>query len=202
MQEHSPFKREGAGLANGLPENPKPSASWTSRRRADLISRTGPTDLSYSERTIYKAGAERIKAKRQLIGKRAAVSAIAADRKADALELRKQGKSYRDIGRELGVSLATAFSYVTSALDDLDKMTGEKAEAVRAIELERLDLATDCALKAVKAGDYQAVGALVKAMERRAKYLGLDMPSKSEITGKDGAALAMTFAELSKKAAE
>lgn len=100
------------------------------------------------------------------------------------------------------MSLATAFSYVTSALDDLDKMTGEKAEAVRAIELERLDLATDCALKAVKAGDYQAVGALVKAMERRAKYLGLDMPSKSEITGKDGAALAMTFAELSKKAAE
>lgn len=136
-----------------------------------------------------------------MTGKRAAASTIVIERRPEALELRKLGKSYRAIATEMGVTVATAFRYVSESLDELQKETGEKAEAVRAIELERLDIATDCTLKAVKAGDYQAVGALVKAMERRAKYLGLDLPSKSEITGKDGAAL-VTFAELSKKAAE
>jgi hypothetical protein len=90
---------------------------------------------------------------------------------------------------------------VSSALDELRKETGEKADELREIELDRCDQATVCALKAIKAGDYQAIGPLMKASERRAKLLGLDMPQKTELTGKDGAAL-VTFAELSKKAAE
>lgn len=169
-------------------------------RGSHLADRThGPKFFSSNRRRELKPlNARSRNAKR---GKNAAASSLAIVRKDEALDLRLAGKGFREIARELGCSLGAAYGYVEASLNELRKSSPEKAEELREIDLQRLDLATDCALRAIKAGDTLAIGPLVRVLERRAKLLGLDMPSKQEITGKDGAAL-LTFAELAKKAAE
>jgi transposase len=95
-----------------------------------------------------------------------------------ALDLRKRGKTYREIGEALGVSHVTAYEWVGSALTATLR---EPSEAVRQIEAERLD----ALIKAIWPGatrennpDYDAVDRVLKVMDRRAKLLGLDAPTK------------------------
>jgi len=59
----------------------------------------------------------------------------------------------------------------------LERTTREPAEAVRLLELERLDRLQIMAYKrATVAGDVPAAGLVLKIMERRAKLLGIDAP--------------------------
>ena len=54
------------------------------------------------------------------------------------------------------------------------------------MELHRLDKMTPKMMEFAVQGDTKAVDAVIKIMDRRAKLLGLDGPSKHEHTGKDG----------------
>ena len=60
----------------------------------------------------------------------------AAQRDAQALELRAAGATYRQIAQRLGVSVSTAHECVTRGLD---RTRREPAEQLRELELERLD---------------------------------------------------------------
>lgn len=110
------------------------------------------------------------------------------ERSAKALALRKQGMTYAQIGRELGVSEVTAFNDVKKALHEIIR---EPAESVRQMELERLDEALlrlntelGAVVKARKDGDMgldRSVTAItritdsqLKIQERRARLLGLE----------------------------
>jgi hypothetical protein len=97
----------------------------------------------------------------------------AAARTAKALELRAQGRTYREIARELGFkSVASAYGAVSRGLAAVIK---EPAEDVRQLELLRLDeLLTSQWFKAI-GGDDKAVGRVLQIMDRRSRYLGLDI---------------------------
>jgi len=56
-----------------------------------------------------------------------------------ALELRKRGLNYTQIGEKLGCARSTACRYVLSELENLADKCREEAEHVRALELQRLD---------------------------------------------------------------
>lgn len=101
-----------------------------------------------------------------------------------ALELRRAGGTYRDIATAMGISLRTAYEYVNSELLMLRELTVEDAEAVRDLELSRCDamLAGLWRTGATK-GDPASVMSALKVMERRAKLLGLDAPSQSQVMG-------------------
>lgn len=101
---------------------------------------------------------------------------VATERQAEALEARKLGWSYRRIGDHLGISRQAANMLVTRALDELAAEVGERAEQVRRLSLERLDIAVTGLMPAVGEGDPRAVIAMVKVEERRARLLGLDAP--------------------------
>ncbi len=116
--------------------------------------------------------------------------AQAAARRLQALELRKGGATYRQIGERLNVSEAQAFRDVDHALGMLAKLTEGEAEKVRALEVARLDSVLLPMLQQAKRGSQGAVDRVLRIMERRAKLLGLDMPIRAEITGKDGESLA------------
>lgn len=103
-----------------------------------------------------------------------------ATRRVKALELRKAGFSYREIAKQLGVDVKTAHDDVMAELLVLREATVSDAKALREIELERSDVAIKGLWNKVKDGDTQAISALVRVQERRAKLLGIDAPAKSE----------------------
>ena len=108
----------------------------------------------------------------------------ATERHLEALELRKQGKSFPAIAEALGYrGPSGAYKAVMSALD---KMLREPAEEVRKLEAERLDTMFEKLWGQIKSGNHGTIDKLLKVMDRRAKLLGLDAPSKRELTGPDG----------------
>lgn len=113
----------------------------------------------------------------------------AAERRVKAIELRKAGLSYRQIGEQLGVSEQQAWRDVKKALADLAEMEQDHAREYRQLELERLDaLLSPLWLRARGRRiqhddgtvedvppDYAAVDRVMRLMEARRRLLGLDV---------------------------
>ena len=98
-----------------------------------------------------------------------------AARQAEALRLRIGGATYRAIGAELSMTGAGAYKSVTRALRAISRQTGETAEELRRLELERLDRLWESAFRlATVTHDIPAVRACLGIQERRARLLGLD----------------------------
>lgn len=112
-----------------------------------------------------------------------------SDNRVKALELRKQGLSYRLIGEQLGVSEKRAFQYVKESLEKLTALETSNAQELRTLEAERLDAIQDKVFQMAKEGDLWAVDRYLKLAERRAKLMGLDSPTKTELTGAEGGEL-------------
>ena len=98
--------------------------------------------------------------------------------------MRRDGKTFLQIGDEIGVTETRAWQLVTEELRRLDDETKETAAEIRRSELLRLDkmladLSDECSdwTKTNAAGVPLPLLAMPKAlsvMERRAKLLGLD----------------------------
>jgi hypothetical protein len=122
------------------------------------------------------------------------------ERRAKALEMRKSGMTYRAIGAALGVSQCMAHKDVHHVIDILAREARETAEAIREIELERLDAMLAALWPAVEAGDTSSISTALRVAERRARLLGLDAPVKQEVTGANGGPL--SFIEAAKQFAD
>ncbi|MBP8128480.1 MAG: helix-turn-helix domain-containing protein [Candidatus Hydrogenedentes bacterium] len=110
----------------------------------------------------------------------------AAARRAEALRLRAAGKPYREIARVLGIGEASAWKLVKREFDRLNAATRETAHQVRQLELDRLDALHEALWPSAKSGNTQAIFAALRIMERRAKLLGLDAPTKLGLEGANG----------------
>lgn len=98
-----------------------------------------------------------------------------------ALDHRLKGLSYRDIADEMGMDRSTVYRYVHAAIKRIQKKYTEKANTLVTMERQKLDKLEVYLLKATREGDIKAATIMLKIMERRAKLLGLDEPSKSEV---------------------
>lgn len=108
-------------------------------------------------------------------------------RDAQALELRKAGASYDQIARQLGFAQKSgAHHSVMRALKASIAMRNAAAEDVLEIELQRLDEMLLGLWSEARKGRWLAVDRVLKIMERRSAFLGLDAPKRSEISGADG----------------
>lgn len=114
---------------------------------------------------------------------------VIAERRAKAFSLRKAGASYRQIAQQMAVSLNTAYADVQAELLELREQTKSDAVEVRELELQRCDEMILGLWPAVRRGDPKAVMAAVRVSDRRARLLGLDAPSKQEVTGANGGPL-------------
>lgn len=104
-----------------------------------------------------------------------------AERRSLALDFRKAGLSYRAIGKKLGVSYVQVRRDIEAELSLLSKERTDKSEQLRQLELERLDMLTNGLEPFAKVGNPGAVNSFLRVMERRAKLLGLDAPSKVDL---------------------
>ena len=96
-----------------------------------------------------------------------------------ALLLRIQGRTITDISRIVGYKNPSTCS--AGILRALNRTLQEPADKLRQIELERLDAMTSYLWPYVMAGDTNAIGKVVRLMERRAKLIGLDAPTTISI---------------------
>ena len=125
-----------------------------------------------------------------------------------AAQWKSQGLTYKQIGERLGVTRQAAHLAVQRALADIPRMATEE---LRTLELEKLDnlerrliwIINQPSYKTSASGrvieyegkallditpQIQAIGAALKVIDKRAKLLGLDAPTRveTEITVYDG----------------
>lgn len=98
----------------------------------------------------------------------------------EALALRITGLSYAKIGNAMGISKTQAYNLVDAALTDIKENITEKAEALRALELERMDeMLAAIWPSIVEPGDdgpnQFSIDRALKIMKSRRELLGLDV---------------------------
>lgn len=103
------------------------------------------------------------------------------ERQRQALELRLAGETFQSIAGKLDYkSKHGAYKAVETALREI---TREPAEAVRQLELQRLDAMLVTLWPQMQRGDLQALAGCLKIGERRAKLLGLDAAEPAKADG-------------------
>lgn len=117
----------------------------------------------------------------------------AVDKQVRALELRKAGLTLEQIANELGYASKSGAAKALSAA--LQKTIQEPADELRTLESQRLDALLHSLWNNALSGDTRAIDTCLRVMDRRAKLLGLDAPSKLEHTGENGAPLTILINE-------
>lgn len=115
--------------------------------------------------------------------------------------MRVDGNSVREIAAIVKVSVGTVHSDLAAVRAELDENNKYRAEAERAVGASRLDRVAKALLSAIavapvdKEGNLDAsalatvANAVARVEERRAKLLGLDAATKTELTGAEGGPL-------------
>jgi hypothetical protein len=112
-----------------------------------------------------------------------------------ALELQIRGFSYSAISDQMeaegftGIGKTRVFQLVKSALEEAVADQKEAANRLVSLEMLRLDDMTKGLYVAARKGETPAVNAMLNVMDRRARYAGIDAPTKTEtaLHGKAGA---------------
>lgn len=110
------------------------------------------------------------------------VAARSAARRKTALELRVEGLTLEAIGAKLGVSKQRAHQILAGELAEVATARKGLAEHQLEAELAAIDFVLRGMAPKVAKGDAKAGATYLRAMERRAKLLGLDAPTKTDLT--------------------
>jgi len=122
--------------------------------------------------------------------------ALAKERRQKAFELRKSGASFVEIGKSLGISTQAAHQHVQKKIKALAKKTDEDAMEVMRMELERLDQMLLGLYRDAISGKVTAVDRVLKIMDRRAKFLGLDFDSRKPNSGDETPVMEVPIADM------
>lgn len=118
------------------------------------------------------------------------------EKEAKVLELRRGGLTFDLIAQRLGYASASgAYKAYQNACN---RIVYDDVVETRKVEMDRLDIAQAAIWNNVIQGEVPSVIALLRIMERRAKLLGLDMPTKAqiEVTNVDGNTIDAEVAKL------
>lgn len=108
------------------------------------------------------------------------------------MDLRLSGKTYAAIGAELGVTPERAGQYVRQGLEATKQDIAEHADALRAIEAERLHELFDVLRPMAQGGDLRAIDRYLKASESYRKLTGLDLRPPDDV-GQGGMTIEVRF---------
>jgi Homeodomain-like domain len=97
--------------------------------------------------------------------------ALAASRRARAIQLRAAGRTYQQIATELGYANRGTVCRIVS--DALSSQTVEAVDELRSLEVARLDKLQLALWPAAVEGDLQAVSLIIRIIMARSRLLGL-----------------------------
>jgi hypothetical protein len=98
-----------------------------------------------------------------------------------ALELRKNGASFQQIGDALEISKPHAFRLVTKELRALNDAIAETADEARRVDLERMDQILSRMQPLAAGGDKDAADLVLKVIRRRESILGYAAPKRVHV---------------------
>ncbi len=105
-------------------------------------------------------------------------SAEVARRRAQALELRRAGVTWQEIANRLGYRTASAACQdVRRGMEDIVRVPAQQHIAE---EVDRLDAMLQGLWPSARKGGVQSIDRVLKIMDRRARYLGLDNGLRSD----------------------
>ncbi len=110
----------------------------------------------------------------------------AAARREKTLELRASGQSIRAIADKLGVSKSQVHRDIEKELKAAAEGRKKIAGLIIDLELAKLDALEEKAWEHITDGELSAIDRVLRAMERRAKLLGLDKTGEAGDTGSLG----------------
>lgn len=108
-------------------------------------------------------------------------------RRREVIRLRLKGRSFVEIGSELGIGTTTAFRDVTAAIQEAAEKRIADGALVLDLELARLDAIQAGAWDKALAGDPECVRACLAVITQRAKLLGIEAPTRVDILTRDQA---------------
>lgn len=108
---------------------------------------------------------------------------VRAELQAKALELRRAGKGFEDIGAQLAISKSAAHRYVVAGLAAAREHIKAHADELKAEQLSRLDALLEAVWFKARKGEVLAIDRALKIMERRDKLLGLEAPTRHALQG-------------------
>lgn len=124
----------------------------------------------------------------------------AREREARVLELRKAGATFDEIAQALDYRDKSG---AKRAFDRAMRATIQQpADEIRFLEVERLDAMQKALWPKVTAGDTKAIGQCLNVMDRRARLLGLDAPTRQHVTVITRDATEQAIAELEAQLAD
>lgn len=98
------------------------------------------------------------------------------------IDLRIKGHSYPVIAKESKISTSRAYQIVQEYIKEHREKHADKIDHMIEIDTQRIDkLMSQLWKKWEEEGEIAAAGMILKAMERRAKMLGLDSQEKSSV---------------------
>lgn len=103
------------------------------------------------------------------------------ERRQRAIELRRAGRTYHEIGKELGVTGAQARSDIYRYLEIHSQHFTESIDEVRIIETMRLDRLTQILFERPEL-DNESIVTMLRIMNHRSRLLGLEAPRRTMIT--------------------
>ena len=112
-----------------------------------------------------------------------ATKVVARERELKAIELRKAGAAYEQIGRTLGITHEGARKAVLRALARIIDLTNETAETYRQLQLVRIDDMRKSVWAQARSGHLAAIDRVLRLDEREARLLGLFAPEQAEVRG-------------------
>lgn len=110
----------------------------------------------------------------------------AAERRQQATALRLKGYTYAEIGAQMNIGRAQACKLVTAEMARTAAEAQGTTDALRALELDRLDAAQVAIWARAMNGELDAIDRVLKISARRSALLGLDRPVKVAPTTPNG----------------
>lgn len=124
-----------------------------------------------------------------------------ANKQAQAVKLRAEGKTFEQIGKALKIGKGTACTYVMDAIAEANKQGSEIATDLIAHEWKITTALLETFVPLAMEGDAEANREVCRLLDRRARYRGLDAPVKtdSNVTEKIGIGLEITHRFLNRE---
>ena len=107
------------------------------------------------------------------------------ERQLKAVELRKMGFTYEQIGKQIGYTAEGARQLILSAIKDRKAMLVESVDELRQMQFERLEAAYLRLQPQIARGDTKAINTAVNLFKRQAALLGLDVTPEGRVAGDD-----------------